>query len=260
MRIEIDGEQILNEHDKIFSLLLSIPKNRILTYREDIENGCLIGKPRFKEKFFNWPSDLLVKFHDHLQELWNFFSRYSYWFDKSIKEMLAFDERIMSGKSVKYLLERDVWETAEVFGAYLIENKKDNTIISYYRFQSKIKSFKFPALSYEERKQFVINDAIDQIQLQFSYMWERLRTEIEVCREEKYHKYPPIKLKNNYLNEQIKIIQEFSSDCPEASLLLLGRLSELWLLNALKYKRTRHRKLVDEASKRSILRQADARF
>ena len=131
MGIKEEGEDLIKNHDILFNELVKIPKERPMYYREDLEEGLLIGKPRFEEKKLKWAVPILKEFHNHLQNLWNFFDKYSYWFDQSTKLMLGFEDRSISNKSIKFLLERDVWDTSEVYGGYLIENKVKKTLISY---------------------------------------------------------------------------------------------------------------------------------
>ena len=260
MGLQREGKIILQYHKDLLSILSQIPLNRSMYYREDMEKGHKIGKPRFIQRDFQWKSEDLSKFHNHLQNLWQFFSKYSYWFDSRTKNILNYEERSMSNKSVKFLLEKDVWNTSEVYGAYLIEEIDDKTIISYYRFDSLVKSFKFPTMSYEEREKWIIQDAKNQILSQLSYLWDHLTTEIEVCMEEQYHKYPPMKLKSDYLHTQLQLAKSNLDCSPESTLLMLGRMSEIWLLQALNLEKTGNHYLVSEATNKKLLRKTDARF
>jgi hypothetical protein len=260
MALQEDGQILLNNHATLFEQIKSLPLTRPIYYREDLEEGHCIGKPRFHHRKLQWSPEILTTLHNHLQNLWNFFSQYSYWFDSLTKELLEWDSRSLSKKSVKFLLERDVWETAEVYGAYLIEENKDETVISYYRFQSRVKSYKFPLMSKKEREEWIISDAISQIQTQLAYLWNHLQTEIEVCLEEQHHKFPPITIQSRNLMDQLEMVQEIMSQSQEASLLLLGRLSEIWLLQALHLTEAGNHYLIAEARHKHLLRKEDARF
>jgi hypothetical protein len=260
MGIKEEGENLIKNHDILFNELVKIPKERPMYYREDLEKGLLIGKPRFEEKKLKWTVPILKEFHNHLQNLWDFFDKYSYWFDQSTKLMLTFEDRSISNKSIKFLLERDVWNTSEVYGAYLIENKVNKTLISYYRFDSRVKTFEFPFLEYDQREKWIKNDALQQIINQFTFLWDSLRTEIEVCIQEEYHKFPPVKLKNDYIQNQLEIANSIIKTNPEGSLLMLGRISELWLLKAMGLTSTNKHWLVSEAKKKKIIRNVDALF
>jgi len=92
-----------------------------------------VGKPRFNDPKYQWSTSLLVDVRDHLQNIWNFFDRYSYWFDDTLIPLLNTDERRMSKKSIIFLLEDDMWCTDEVYGKYLIEENQDCITISYSR-------------------------------------------------------------------------------------------------------------------------------
>jgi len=144
MRIKKIGREILKNHKKFYDKLIKIPKSRKIVYREEINKGRLIGKPRFEKKKYQWDEKLQVELRNHLQEVWNFFDQFSYWFDESIKDIIQYEKRRISKKSVIFLLENDVWETDEVFGDYLIEEMKNKTTIYYFRFEKKFKKFDFP--------------------------------------------------------------------------------------------------------------------
>ena len=260
MNIHQDGQQLITEHNKLYKLLLNIPLTRPIYYREDIEDCKTIGKPRFVNRRYSWSNDSLLYFHNHLQNIWIFFEKYSFWFDSFTKELLYYEDRSISNKSVKFLLERDVWETAEVYGAYLIEEENSQTVISYYRFKSRVKTFIFPKMHYEDRKKWIIQDAIRQIKTQFSFLWDHLLTEIEVCINEELHKHPPVKIYSSYLEEQLLLATDNKINNPELSLLILGRMSELWLLQALNIEKTDHLFLVSEAKQQKLLRNSDALF
>ena len=54
--------------------------------------------------------------------------------------------------------------------------------------------------------------------------------------EEFYHKKPKTKLSSQYLKEQAHKVYEILNDWPEAALLNVGRIIELWLKHELEYR------------------------
>lgn len=225
-----NGNNLLKKHGNLLKKLIHIPKTREITFRIDFKENLNIGKPRFKNRHYLWPDDLLTKLRDHLEDVWNFFDAYSHWIDNSLLSLISFAKRSESKKSIIFLLEKDVWETDEVYGDYLIEKKEDHSIISYHRFDKKIKSFNINTIEDLEIEAWIRKDAIKQIEEQFRYLWSKIETEIKTCIEEKYHKEPKLLISSNYLIEQFQKTKEIVEDWPEAALLNLGRICEMWLL------------------------------
>lgn len=238
MDLEDEVSQILKDHEKLRSQLIEIPKTRFLTYREDFTEDGIIGKPRFDPPIYLWDPELLTQLKNHLQRIWNLFARHSYWFDDNLKEILLQDRRRLSKKSVLFLLEHDVWETDKVYGAYLTENFKDKTEISYYRFYYKFKTFSFSKMDKKTREKWICNDAINQILKQFQLIWKLVENEILSCLAEEFLPPIPHKITDKYLFIQYEMCQKLFSISKEASLLILGRLEELYLLRAMKISRT----------------------
>ncbi len=133
MSFQTEGKELLKRHKELFEKLILIPESRHLIYHEELDNNKLIGKPRFKEREFDWPQDLLIELRDHLQELWHYFQLYSYWLDSSLLLLIDYRTRKASKKSIIFLLEMDVWQTDEVYGDYLIMKGKNTTKIYYTR-------------------------------------------------------------------------------------------------------------------------------
>jgi len=231
--IKSEGNILLENHKKLCKQLIEIPNKRELEYIEDIENGVKVGKPRFKIPKFQWSTGLLVNLRDHLQNIWNFFDKYSYWFDDTLIPLLYTSERRVSKKSVIFLLEEDVWNTDEVYGKYLIEENQDELTISYSRRERSIKQITLKTKEESKLKLWICNDAIRQIRNQFVYLWDKLETEIEVCIDEIFHKSSKFTLKPSYLKNQLDKTIEISEQWAEAGLLNLGRIIEHWLLNNL---------------------------
>jgi len=231
--IKSEGKALLETHKELYEQLIKIPENRELTYVEEIKEDIKIGKPRFKNPKYQWSKNLLSDLRDHLQNIWNFFEKYSYWFDNTMIPLLDTNERRLSKKSIIFLLEEDVWSTDEVYGKYLIEDSKDDISISYSRRERKIKQITLKSKEKSEIKKWICKDAIRQIQNQFEFLWHKLEIEIQVCIEEIFHKPQKFALIPNYLQVQLDRTIEISEQWAEAGLLNLGRIVEHWLLNKL---------------------------
>lgn len=257
----MDVNELLEKHENLGIQLEKIPSNRIITYREALEEGKLIGKPRFKPRFYQWEPAVLASIRDHLQNIWNFFDKNSFWFDNNLKELLFFDTRHLSKKSIIFLLERDVWETDEVYGAYLIEPQKERTDISYYRFDHKFETFTLDNIDEKFRKEWICKNAIQQIKQQFGLIWKRIEIEILTCQEETYHRPIFIQISDEDLIKQLEICQKLLNISKEAALLLLGRVEEIWLLKAID--RTRvysEEKLLSLAEDKGIINKKNKRL
>ncbi|MBA7694884.1 hypothetical protein ES703_103499 [subsurface metagenome] len=227
----MEVEELLKRHENLGEQLVKIPSKRTIFYREDMEEGGLIGKPRFDPPLYEWEPKLLASLRDHLQDIFTFFKTYSFWFDNDLKEILLTDTRRLSKKSILFLLERDIWETDEIFGGYLIDQKE--TKISYYRFYHKFKTFTFRDIDKKFREKWICRDAIHQIQEQFRLVWKKLEIEILTCQGEIYHRPIPLHLTDEDLKAQYIMCKELLIISKEAALLMLGRLEEWWVLNAI---------------------------
>ncbi len=62
------------------------------------------------------------------------------------------------------------------------------------------------------------------------YLWVKIRGEVEACIEEVFHPPPRVPLDADYLQSQLKKTQLLTRTFPEAALLSLGRLAELWVM------------------------------
>ncbi|MGQ4876299.1 MAG: hypothetical protein ACP6IY_19735 [Promethearchaeia archaeon] len=234
--IKIEGRKLLEEHHSLFKELIEIPDKREITYREEIRPIGKIGKPRFKNPKYNWEKNLFIKLRNHLQNIWNFFEKYSYWFDDTIIPLLHTDKRRISKKSIIFLLENDIWNTDEVYGDYLIEKKNNIILISYFRRGQRIKQFKLKNQDNTQIKNWICEDAKRQIKEQFRFLWDKLKNEIEACVEEIYHKKPRFIPDPNYLKRQLQKTMKIVDEFPEAALLSLGRIQEFYLLKILNLK------------------------
>jgi len=228
--ISVEGNSLLKTHRILFKKLIKIPETREMVYRIDNEEKLNIGNPRFKNKNYSWPKDLLKDLRDHLEDIWNYFDKYSHWVDSSLIALISYTKRNESKKSIIFLLEKDIWETSEVYGEYLIEKREDHSIVSYRRFDKKIKSFVIKTINDVEIEAWIRSDAIKQIKEQFYYLWTKIETEINICIKEKYHKEPKLLISSSYLIEQLEKTKEIAENWPEAALLNLGRICEIWLL------------------------------
>ncbi len=235
MDIKSEGKKLLDNHKKLYEQLIIIPEKREMVFSEEIEGSIKVGKPRFKNPKYQWIPNLLVDVRDHLQKIWNFFSKYSFWFDYTLMPLLNVEERRISKKSILFLLEEDVWCTDEVYGKYLIEETKNGTTISYSRRDKKMKQITLKPRVDSEIKDWICKDAINQIKNQFIFLWDKLETEIQVCINEMFHTQPKLALKPEYLKNQLEKTISISEHWAEAGLLNLGRIIELWLLTNLGY-------------------------
>jgi hypothetical protein len=227
---ETQGQQLLANHQILYDLLVKIPRSRPIKYREEKMGEKWIAKPRFSPRIYQWDPTLLSKIKDHLQQIWDYFSTYSFWFDGSLYPLIAWDDRRCSKKSIIFLLERDVWETDEVFGDYLIEEKEGCMSLSYYRFDQKYKTHHTPLMDENERNEWVCMDAQNQIINQFVYLWERLAIEIQSCVNETFSKGVRILLNSDELKLRFAQIADFYPKYPEVALLSLGWIAEQCLL------------------------------
>ncbi|MEJ2251954.1 MAG: hypothetical protein P8Y97_20125, partial [Candidatus Lokiarchaeota archaeon] len=178
---------------------------------------------------------------------------YSYYFDNTIFPLLADEERRESKKSIIFLLERDVWATDEVYGRYLIDIKENHTEIGYYRFEKVFRNFSIKSTDISDIKDWICKDAVKQVQEQFEYLWAKLKKEINVCIKEKYRKKPKLELDSPYLKDQFEKTKNLVEKWPEAALLSLGRIMEIWLLTNLKEENVNCRDLIRMAVIRNII-------
>lgn len=79
--VKKEGDKILLEHRELKPILQAIPEQRQMQYREETRNGLIIGKPRFLPERYSWEPNLVTRLKNHLQNVWNYFETYSYWFD-----------------------------------------------------------------------------------------------------------------------------------------------------------------------------------
>lgn len=236
MTIQEEGKKILQIHEELLKKLIQIPLKREMVYREDFENDHIIKKPRFKQIEYEWSSILLRDLHIHLQDIFLFFEKYYFWYDDTLVPLIDKRFRRTSKKSIIFLLEKDLYATDEIYGDYLIEKNEDKTRVSYYRRNKKIRQFELSSTDSKEIKEWICNNAVGQIQEQLKFLWNRLKTEIKVCMEEKYHKKPESKLSLEYLKDQTQKVIDILDDWPEAALLSIGRIIEIWLKHELEYR------------------------
>lgn len=177
MDIQSADKKLLEDHELLFNELKQIPKTRAMTYHTERSEGHLIAKPRFDPPNYVWPSKLLSKVQNHLQKIWDFFER-SQGVDTITRALIHPEERRSSKNSIIFLLERDIWCTDDVYGDYLIEKTTKSLVISYYRRGQKRKQFSLPSMTDTEIEAWICNDARQQIEAHFSYLWKYLETEI----------------------------------------------------------------------------------
>ena len=201
-----------------------------MIFNEEKDGNVWFGKPRFIPPHYNFDASVLTEIKNHLQSIWDFFKVHSYWFDKTIYPLLAWDQRRAEKGSIIYLLENDVWATREVYGKYLIEVGETQTEISYYQFDNKYNKQIIDTIKTEEIKEYIIKDARSQIKKQFLYLWEKLELEILSCIKEDHTKIPRKSINSQYILEQLEICDKIVEKHSEMVLLNIGRLAEYILL------------------------------
>jgi hypothetical protein len=67
LELFINNENNLNRN-KLYDILLKIPKGRKIIYSEEMRDGKRIGKPRYKNSLYQWNSEMQTRLHDHLQD------------------------------------------------------------------------------------------------------------------------------------------------------------------------------------------------
>jgi len=126
----------------------------------------------------------------------------------------------------------------------------NKTVVSYYRFNIKINQTTLDINEDKHIKKWVCDDAKKQIIVQLSSLWNKLENEITVCIAEDYSKKPRIYLTDEHLKKQYEIVKKDLKQFPEASLLCLGRICELWILILLNKKHKFYQEnLIDQAHK-----------
>ena len=234
MSLKFESESLLKEHNELFFELIKIPEEREITFHIDNDNGHQIAKPRFQPPLYNWPDNILTRFRNHLQHIWNFFETYSYWFDDMIKPLINYDNQRISKNSIMFLLQQDTNETDEVYGEYLIEKGLTDYSISYYKKNQKLQTFKPRVNSKEKVEEWICLDSRRQIIDRFSFLWNYIQTEIESCSIEDNTRLPDKLLTSRYIQEQNNKISAVIEQYPELGLLKLGRIAELYLVQILK--------------------------
>ncbi|MHA1647250.1 MAG: hypothetical protein ACTSVL_06735 [Promethearchaeota archaeon] len=224
------GELLLKNHKSLKKTLLIIPDSRKMIFNEEKDGNIWFGKPRFIPPNYNFDASVLTKLKNHLQSIWNFFQLHSYWFDKTIYPLLAWDQRRAEKGSIIFLLEKDVWNTREVYGKYLIEVGKTQTEISYHRFDNKYNKQTLDTIENEEIKKYILDDARSQIKRQFLYLWEKLESEILSCIKDDHTKIPRKRINSQNIFEQLEICEKIVEKHSEMVLLNIGRLAEYILL------------------------------
>jgi len=229
------GNELLEKHQKLGVKLREIPYKREMGVTFNKKNSLSIAKPRFTEPKYSWPKTLLESLLNHLQEIWDFLQQYHYYFDEKVISFIHKDYRRSRKDSIIFLLERDVWETDEVYGDYLIERDKAKIIVSYYRRNERRRSFELK-LSDEELRNWIIEDARKQIITSFNYKWGLLKTEIDTCANGLHIREISKPLNHEDLISQTLKIKKLLDIDTIAAMLSLGRVSELWCLHLLKRK------------------------
>ena len=233
MSLKSIGEALVKEHNDLFFELIKIPEERNILFQIDGEKGHQIVKPRFDPPLYSWSPELFARFRSHLQRIKNFFDSFSYWFDDTIKPLISFDEGRSDKNSIIFLLEQDVDQTNVIYADYLIEKDQSRYAISYFRNEKKKHTFEPAITSQEHLETWICNNARRQIIDRFTFLWNYIQDEIEVCMKGDYNKLPDRIFTPKFIKEQNNIISTLIEDYPELALLNLGRISELYLLQLL---------------------------
>ena len=173
--------EIKNRSRNIKLKLREIPKQRHIncTYKEIRSNPpAWIYRPRFNPKNKSVPQQLKLEFIQLIDDINLFLKKYSP--DEFVNLMDIIELSGENKKSILFLLEKDVYNTDEIYGDYLVEQLHDKYEINYYRRDEKKRKLPNQALSIDLKK-FVINDVILQVQTQFNHLWSVLENEIKRC-------------------------------------------------------------------------------
>ncbi len=127
MDLREEGKKILRTHQILFEQLIQIPLQREILYREDIENGNHIGKPRFIPEEYEWSSDLLKYLHNHLQSIYLFFEKYYYWYDDTLIPLI--DKRFRRTSNSRNQFEIIYHEFLRVFINAMKKDEIDENIL-----------------------------------------------------------------------------------------------------------------------------------
>lgn len=238
------GEEILERHRELQESLAEIQWTREMTVNWDGDRA----KPRFEQPYR--PLDDLTEVLQHLQNIWDFLSRYNYYFDEKVISFFYKDTRRSDKSSVIFLLEHDVWETDEVYGDYLIEREGNSLNVSYYRREQRRRTRTIPLLEGDKLNDWLMEDARKQIREAFLVKWSLLELEIETCIEGLHLRPVEDPLTDKELLEQLEEGERLVDTSPEIAMLVLGRVAELWGLLALGQEQKReNQRLLDELRK-----------
>ena len=173
------SKEIKKELLQLKKFLREIPAQRHIICRieefRDLDSK-FIYKPRFNPQFKLVDKPLKSNFNKLLADINNYLKEYSPDEFKNLEHIFKGD--LYNKKSITFLLENDVWATDEVYGDYLVEKFKDHYEIFYYRWKRKIKQLENQDLL-PDITNYIMKDAIIQIQTQFDKIWECLEVEIE---------------------------------------------------------------------------------
>ncbi|MCP6719024.1 MAG: hypothetical protein KJI71_02185 [Patescibacteria group bacterium] len=173
------SKEIKKELFQLKKILKEIPAQRNIICRieefRDLDSK-FIYKPRFIPQFKLIDKPLKSHFNKLLADINNYLKEYSPDEFKNLEHIFKGD--LYNKKSITFLLENDVWATDEVYGDYLVEKFKDHYEVFYYRWKRKIKQLENQDLL-TEITNYIIKDAIIQMQTQFDKIWEYLDVEIK---------------------------------------------------------------------------------
>lgn len=172
-------EEIKRELRRLKTILREIPSQRKINCRIEQfqgEDSKFIYKPRFYPQIKLIDTSIKLDFIKLLEDINNYLKEYSPDNFKNIKQIFKGD--LYYKKSIIFLLENDVWATDEIYGDYLVEVFEYHYEIFYYRWNRKINQLDDQDILIQI-DEFIMSDAIYQIQTQFDKLWELLEIEIE---------------------------------------------------------------------------------
>jgi len=138
-----------------------------------------IYKLRFKPKEKPIPQKLKKKFNQVIDDTNFYLKKYSPENFANLSDII--DITSNNKKSILFLLEKDVYQTDEVYGEYLVEKHTDHYEIYYHRWKEKKKKLQDQEFT-TDLKRFINQDAILQIQTRLDQLWDTLEYEIERCK------------------------------------------------------------------------------
>jgi len=261
----VDVEDILGKIPGLVARLADVPRSRDIQCMLVPRGNDILAKPRFQP-----PSTLIdaALKHDFLEireKILDFYQEYCPHRDIAwIEEILHPNSDPGTNKSgILFLLENDVWGCSDVYGDYLVENQGENKYGIYYwrRDQARNTLAEFKEYESEDAiKQFVIEDALDQLKRACEARWARIIQDINDCRFEyeqiitKYGQFKPKQtLKATFSKGKRLVPINLFLAC-----LSLGYVAEMWIKEKLHDYRLKFCMAITKASNQGTISTAQA--